>query len=289
MFLESIEKTTLPPSLCQGLITLIPKPNRDPLLIENWRPISLLNTDYKIIALVLAKRLKFILNNIIDECQSGFIHQRHISNNIRLIFDLLDYSDLISTDSFILFLDYYKAFDCLEHEFMLQSLHRMGFGNFFCKCIKMLYCNGNSSIRLNNGTSPRFSLKRGVRQGCPISPYLFLIATQFLNLHIKESPVKGISIAGTELIISQLADDTALFLRDISQIPIALTSLQSFSNASGLLLNINKCELLPIKKCASSSICNIPIKDSVTYLGIKIIKDTKLRCQMNFSPVPSQQ
>lgn len=106
----------------------------------------------------------------------------------------------------------------------------------------MLYCNGNSSIRLNNGTSPRFSLNRGVRQGCPISPYLFLLATQFLNLHIKESPVKGISIAGTDLFISQLADDTALFLRDASQIPIALSSLQSFSNASGLLLNINKCE-----------------------------------------------
>lgn len=96
MFLESIEKTTLPPSLCQGLITLIPKPNRDPLLLENWRPISLLNTSYKIIALVLAKRLKLILNNIIDECQSGFMHQRHISNNICLIFDLLDYPDLIS-------------------------------------------------------------------------------------------------------------------------------------------------------------------------------------------------
>lgn len=201
MFLESIEKTTLPPSLCQGLITLIPKPNKDHLLIENWCPICLLNSDYKMIALILAKRLKLILNDIIDECQSGFIQQRHISNNIRLILDILDYSDLIPTDSFILFLDYYKAFDCLEHKFMLQALERIGFGNFFCKCVKMLYCNGNSSIQLNNGTSPRFSLNRGIRQG--ISPYLFLIATQFLNLYIKESPLKGISVAGTELIISQ--------------------------------------------------------------------------------------
>jgi len=104
-----------------------------------------------------------------------------------------------------------------------------------------------------------------VRQGCPISPFLFLIATQFLNLHIKESLVKGISIAGTELFISQLADDTALFLRDVSQIPIALTFLQSFYNASGLSLNINKCELLPIKRCAATSISNVPIKESVTY------------------------
>lgn len=198
MFLENIENLMLPPTLCQVLITLIPKSNRDPLLIENWCPISLLNTDYKIIALVLAKRLKSILNSIIDECQSGFITQRHISNNIRLILDLLDYSDLISTDSFILFLDYYKAFDCLEHDFILQALRKLGFGSFFCNCIKMFYNNGNSSIRLYNGTSPRFDLKRGVRQGCPISPYLFLIATQFLSLHIKESPLKEISVAGTE-------------------------------------------------------------------------------------------
>lgn len=73
------------------------------------------------------------------------------------------------------------------------------------------------------------TINSGISSWLFISPYLFLIATQFLNLHIKESPVKGISIAGTKLIISQLADDTALFLRDISQIPIALTSLQSFS------------------------------------------------------------
>lgn len=105
----------LPPFLYQGLITLILKPKKELLLIENWRPISLLDTDYKIIALVLAKRLKRVLNNIIDECPLGFINHRYISNNIRLIFDLLDYSDLVSTDSFILFLDYYKAFDCLEH------------------------------------------------------------------------------------------------------------------------------------------------------------------------------
>lgn len=95
---ESIEKTLLPATLCQGLITLIPKLNKDPLLIDNWRPITLLNNDYKIIALVLAKRLKSVLHSIIDETQSGFMQKRHISNNIRLVLDVLDYSDLI--DSF---------------------------------------------------------------------------------------------------------------------------------------------------------------------------------------------
>ena len=86
----------------------------------------------------------------------------------------------------------------------------------------MLYINGNSSIKLSNGTSPRFFLKREVRQGCLVSPYLFLIATHFLSTHINNSQLKGITIGNTKIKISQLADDTALFLNDSSQIKLAL-------------------------------------------------------------------
>ena len=111
VILESVEQGILPPTLTQGLITLIPKPKKDHLLIDNWRPISLLNTDYKVFASVLAKRLKNVLDPIIDETQSGFMRKRHISNNIRLVLDLIDYSSLCSDDSLIFFLDFYKAFD----------------------------------------------------------------------------------------------------------------------------------------------------------------------------------
>lgn len=72
-YLESIEFETLPPTLSQGLLTLIPKPKKDILFIDNWCPICLLNCDYKILALILANRLKCVLGSIIDETQSGFI------------------------------------------------------------------------------------------------------------------------------------------------------------------------------------------------------------------------
>ncbi len=150
--------------------------------------------------------------------------------------------------------------------------------------IKMLYINGNSSIKLSNGTSPRFFLNRGVRQGCPVSPYLFLIATQFLSMHIKSSHLKGITIGNNTIIISQLADDTTLFLYDSSQIPVALSILRPFSEASGLHLNINKCELLSIKNCSVASIEGIAVKNSLTYLGIQITKD-EYRCSANFKPI----
>ena len=123
-----------------------------------------------------------------------------------------------------------------------------GFGSYFNNAIKTMCKNGNCSIRLHAGTSPRLFLNRGVRQGCPISPYLFLLCTQLLTESIKLSPLKGISIADGEVIISQLADDTTLFLRDASQIPITIDLIKTFSIASGLhlkLKNVN-CLLLRI-------------------------------------------
>lgn len=83
-----------------------------------------MNSDYKIIALLIAKRSKSVLDNIIDESQSGFLRSRQISNNIRLVLDILDNSELILNDSFMLFLDFYKEFDSTEHVFL--SLKKIG-------------------------------------------------------------------------------------------------------------------------------------------------------------------
>lgn len=109
VFEESIAKSTLPASMTQGLICLLPKPKKDLLMIDNWRPISLLNCDYKLFAGIFAMRFKRVLNSIIDENQSGFMSNRHIFNNVRLIFDLIDYSDLISDDSFVGFFGFLQS------------------------------------------------------------------------------------------------------------------------------------------------------------------------------------
>ncbi len=111
MFNDCIKKKELATTMKQGLISLIPKPDKDPLEIDNWRHITLLNTDYKWIALIYARRLKSGLDQIIHESQTDFMKNRHISNNIRLIFDLLGYSDQI------LFVDFCKAFGTIEHGF----------------------------------------------------------------------------------------------------------------------------------------------------------------------------
>ncbi len=111
----------------------------------------------------------------------------------------------------------------------------------FCKFVRTLYSNANCSINLKWGTSPRFQLSRGVRQGCPVSPYLFLIAAQLLSSSLSSSALQGITVANKYILISQLADDTTLFLKDKSQIPVAIELIKCFSKASGLKLNLDKC------------------------------------------------
>ncbi len=103
------------------------------------------------------------LHKIISESQSGFMKGRSIHNNIRLVFDLLDYRHLIEEDGFILFIDFYKAFDSIEHPFIFDCLRLIGFGETFQKIIKSLYANSNSSVSLPGGTSPRIYINCGTK------------------------------------------------------------------------------------------------------------------------------
>ena len=154
---------------------------------------------------------------------------------------MLNYGDFIDKDCLILFLDFYKAFDTVEHAFLLEALKFLGFGENFCKLIEMFYSDIYSSVSLNPGLSSRFKIQWGICQGCPISPKLFILTTQLLALKICQSPeLEGINIFNWEFKICQFADDTALFLKNYSMIERGLNIISIFSKASGLGLNIKK-------------------------------------------------
>lgn len=178
----------------QGLITLIPKSGKDKRILDNLRPITLLNIDYKILSGVIAARLKEGISSIITETQSGFLKGRLIHNNIRLVLDLLDYNQMVQERGFILFLDFYKAFDCVEHSFILKTLDHFGFGRKCIDMIGMLYNGINSSVALGHGTCSRFEIRRGIRQGCGSSPLLFIIVAEMLAILIKTSHIEGLNV-----------------------------------------------------------------------------------------------
>ncbi len=116
-----------------------------------------------------------------------------------------------------------------------------------------MYCGSNSSIKLANGTS-RFEIDRGIRQGCPISAFLFLVVAQVLSNMINQYPIKGIAIHERQIKISQLADDTTIFLGDSSEVPLALNIINDFSK---LNLSLSKCEILQLKNKITCPLCVI--------------------------------
>lgn len=166
---------------------------------------------------------------------------------------------------------------------MFESLRKFGFGSSFIGIVQSFYKNINSNVSLVNGVSPRFTVSRGIRQGCPFSPFLFLLVTEFLNIFITRCvDVQGIVVAEHTFLISQLADDTCLFLKDEKQVPVILEALKTFSNASGLTVNRNKSQIMPIHSLEKGHIEGIEIKSSVRYLGILINKSPKDRILDNF-------
>ncbi len=195
--------------------------------------------------------------------------------------DLLDYNDRIDDDGFILFLDFCKAFDRVEHPFILDTWQHFGFGECFREIIRMLYSDINSSVL--SGTCSRFEVKRGIRQGCPASPLLFIMSAEILAILLKNcEDVQHLNVMGHSFIVSQLADDTT---KNEAQIPKALEVISSFSESSGLQLNLKKCELMAIHDHPLTSIAGIPIKNEVKYLGITISKDLKYREKTNFEDI----
>lgn len=277
---EPTDGLTFPPTMKQGIITLFPKPGKDSKILENLRPITLLKTDYKIVTLVYTNRLKGNLDKIISDSQSGFMKGRSIQNNICLVVDLLDDNHLTEDNGFILFLDFYKAFDSIEHPFIFECFKLFGSGNKFRATIEYLYDIGNSSVSLAGGTSPRFAIKRGVKQDCPISPSLFIIATEMLCIFIKNSDIAPLNVLGLP-IVSQLVDDTTIFMKQLTEVPKIIQAVKTFSSASGLTLNLNNCELMSIHQSDLTEAYNIPIKSAVTYLGIHISKNPTERENLN--------
>ena len=148
---------------------------------------------------------------MINEDQSGFILNRYIGDNIRLIYDLINYLNSKNLPGMLLCLDFEKAFDSLDWKFMTKALKAFRFGEDIRRWIATFYRKINSTVIVNGQTSSWFSTERGCRQGDPVSPYLFVLCVEILATMIRENvDIKGICINEVEHKISQFADDAQL-------------------------------------------------------------------------------
>ena len=276
-FNDSFEKGHLSYTQRQGIITLIHKGKeleRDKL--NNWRPITLTNSDYKILAKELAERLGNVIHKIINKDQVGYIKNRNIATVIRTIDDVINYLNKTGKAGYLLAVDYSKAFDSVSKMHILHAFDMFGLGPDFQKWVKVLTSYSQSSLNHGGWLSEPFTVDCGIRQGCPFSPLAFVLAVELLAIKIRNSNIKGIKVpsdADLRIKIKQLADDTTLFLKDRDDMILASEILKRFQTFSGLELNIIKTKALQIGKHTDSHNLPYALVNKIKILGIYFKSD----------------
>ena len=239
---------TLIPSQYNAVLTLLyKKGERED--IKNWHPISLLNVDYKIITKLLAERIKEVLPSIIHSDQKGFVRGRNISEANRLLQDVIFHTDQNQINSAVIFLDYEKAFDRVEWSWTLNCLRKFNFGPKFISWINMIFKHAKTCILTNGFRSSYFTISRSMRQGCPISPLLFILQAEPLAFAIRKNKnIKGIPLPyispetgeREEAKINGYVDDSQLFFSTEESINECFKVLNCYEKSSGARVNKTK-------------------------------------------------
>jgi hypothetical protein len=211
-------------------ITLVPK-IANPDSMSQFRPISLCNVIYKIVSKMLTNRLKWVLPRIISESQSAFVPGRHITDNVLIAFEMLHYMKSKRrglTTHLAAKLDMSKAYDRVEWDYLKAIMMKMGFNQVWVDLIMECVTSVSYSVLVNGKPTGVIKPTRGIRQGDPLSPYLFLICAEGLSSLLRkaeqERSMQGLVISRGGPCISHLffADDSVLFCRATSGLSVKL-------------------------------------------------------------------
>lgn len=196
-------------------IIVIPKDAKDPLLPKNYRPISLINVDCKIYAKILATRLNVVLPHLMNNSQVGFLKNRMSNDNTLLLWHVLENANMKPDPSIAITLDAEKAFDRVSWPFLKPCMHSFDLGEPYINMVMALYSPPTAHNAINGSLSESFTLQQGTRQGCPLSPSLFLLALEPLMQDIKQNlDIKGIRFNDIQVKLTAYADDILIVTED---------------------------------------------------------------------------
>lgn len=273
VFKEMYRKGEMPLSFRQGVIILLYKKG-DREELKNWRPISLQCFDYKLLAKVITNRLSKVISSVIHADQVCAIPGRRVLDSLVLLRDSIGYCKERKNKLCILNLDLEKAYDRVVHKYMFAVLEKMGFPKGFVKWIRVMYTNIESRILINGMLSRPVTIQSGVRQGCPLSPLLFICSIEILGHLIRMDPlINGVKIPGSggkENKCIMYMDDVTVACTNELSVEQVLKHTDSFCEISGSKLNMGKCECMVYGE--RESFPNIKIcfkKDFIQILGIK--------------------
>ena len=273
----------------QGIITLIEKLGKDLDFLSNWRPLSLLNSDCKVYAKILAQRLETVSQQLIHTDQSGFLKNRLIHENLLDLLAIIDYTEIKSIPGLIVSFDFKKAFDTIDWRYIDKVLEWYNFGPKMRTMIYNAHQNAVSCTINCGHTSKYFGIEQGLRQGSPLSPVLFDLSIECLAMAIRQDKsIEGIKIGNNYKKHSQYADDLWASIKGSQEsLDALIAKFDDFALVSGLQVNYDKTQVLRIGSLAKSDAkfySQKPLQWSTTIrvLGIDISADKQYMHESNY-------
>ncbi len=285
----------------ESIITLLEKKGKDKTIISNLRPISLSNCDIKICTKSLALRTNKILSKLLNPTQTGYVPGRNVTNNNRLLEEIIKEYKEKGQQAYLITLDAQKAFDSVDHQYLIDILKIYNFPIEFIEWVKILYTELRSKVLVNGYTSDYFDINQSVKQGDALSCALFVLCVEPLlrrlgnNTNITPAKINNRFSIDDEILINNLsyADDITVITTDLHALQTIIDEYTNFSGYSGIKLNVSKTEVLIIGKQDKNKVV-IPVKykgniinlmdqDKVTICGVCYSNDDDLAYEQNIT------
>jgi hypothetical protein len=271
-----------PASFAEAVIVPIPKSGdrKDAL---NYRPISLLQSGYKIFTKLMAHRVQRSLGKVINADQAGFVRGRALADNLSIMRAILqqaqDERAPQPADGAIVLIDFRKAYDTIDRDFLRYALLAFGYPSTFITVVDTVHAGTTARFLVNGELSAQFDIVTGIRQGCPLAPLLFLIAAETLKHALDQNPrIRGVRLRGHHQdhvhTFSAFVDDSVVYLEQRDMVTALDQTLQAFSAVSGLQAQPHKSHAIVLDTDYKLPLLGpfpvVPRGTTVTYLGVEI-------------------
>ena len=287
----------IPKEMLQSIFIVLPK-KQGATECEQHRTISLMSHMTKILLRIIMKRIRNKVFTEIADNQCRFIEGKGTANAIYILRQIIERTLEVNKDLHVCFIDYTKAFDRVRHEEIITILQQLNIDGKDLRIIKNIYWEQKAAVRVEEETSNFQNIKRGVRQGCVLSPDLFSLYSEMIMRQIEE--IEGLKIGGHNINNLRYADDTVLTADSEEKLQELLNKVVEESENKGLELNSKKTESMIITRKTSIPKCEIKIKEntikqanSFKYLGTQITSDGRnhqeIKCRIAQAKASFQQ
>lgn len=290
VFNHTLQTGALTTSQQHAVISLIPKKG-DLTKLTNWRPVSLQCCDAKILSKVLANRLKLVMPDLVSKSQVCSVPGRQIQDHLLLVREAIAMAKHKQQPLYIISLDQEKAFDRVDWDFMFLVMQKLGIPEGFVKYVKLLYETPISVVSVNGSFTEPIRVKRGVRQGCPLSMLLYALVSESIGNAIDaDDRIQGVQPPNGEREAKkiQFADDTNGIVRNTGSIYALFDLFERYESGTGARICITKTRGIAINHPGDYPCRDIPIlwnKADKKVLGVVFTENLKTSSELNWERV----